>query len=185
MSKSSKRVKVNKVSQGKLPAAESLQSKPAPAQVQANPTIQASASPALAQKPVETPQVKPSPAAVPTAKSQTSTPPAGTMPSRTPAPNQRPSETTGGLSTSRSKVSLEFFKPGARQVAVAGSFNGWKPEDSLKPAGNGRWVADLNVGPGRYEYLFIVDGQWQPDPNAKESVSNPFGGQNSVLIVSE
>jgi hypothetical protein len=30
-----------------------------------------------------------------------------------------------------------------------------------------------------------VDGQWLPDPNAKESVENPFGGRNSVLTVSE
>jgi hypothetical protein len=30
-----------------------------------------------------------------------------------------------------------------------------------------------------------VDGQWLPDPNAKESVENPFGGRNSVLVVSE
>jgi len=40
------------------------------------------------------------------------------------------------------------------------------------------------VNPGRYEYLFVVDGQWLPDPNAKESVANPFGGRNSVLRVS-
>ena len=181
MSKSSKRVKVNKVSQAKLPAAESLQSKPIPAQAQAGAAIQPASTQVQAPKLAQA-----APAAVPTAKSETSSPPAGTMPNRTPAPNQRPSETTGGLSTCRSsKVSLEFFKPDARQVAVAGSFNGWKPEASLRPAGNGRWVGDLNVGPGRYEYLFIVDGQWQPDPNAKESVSNPFGGKNSVLIVSE
>jgi hypothetical protein len=36
---------------------------------------------------------------------------------------------------------------------------------------------------GRHEYLFVVDGQWLPDPKAKESVQNPFGGRNSVLVV--
>src|SRR6266850_7451909 len=83
-------------------------------------------------------------------------------------------------------ISLEFVKPGAKQVAVAGSFNDWKPERSpLVQIGNGRWVGDLAVKPGRHEYLFVVDGQWLPDPNAKESVANPFGGTNSVLIVSE
>jgi hypothetical protein len=51
--------------------------------------------------------------------------------------------------------------------------------------GDGRWEGDLAVGAGRYEYLFVVDGQWLPDPNAKETVQNPFGGRNSVLTVSE
>jgi len=82
-------------------------------------------------------------------------------------------------------ISLELVKPGAKQVAVAGDFNDWKPERTpLSQIGNGRWVGDLNVKPGRHEYLFVVDGQWLPDPNARENVQNPYGGKNSVLIVS-
>ena len=69
---------------------------------------------------------------------------------------------------------------------MAGSFNQWKPEQTpLVKKGNGRWVGDVAVLPGKYEYLFVVDGQWLPDPNARETVQNPFGGQNSVLTVSE
>ena len=84
------------------------------------------------------------------------------------------------------RVAIELVKPEAKTVSVAGSFNGWKPEQTpLIRTGNGRWVGDLSVDPGRYEYLFVVDGQWVPDPNARESVQNPFGGKNSVLIVSE
>jgi 1,4-alpha-glucan branching enzyme len=83
-------------------------------------------------------------------------------------------------------VALELVAPAARQVFVAGSFNGWKPETTpLVPLGNGRWKGDLTLGPGRHEYLFVVDGQWRADPNARESVANPFGGRNSVIIVSE
>jgi len=83
-------------------------------------------------------------------------------------------------------VALELVEPAARQVFVAGSFNGWKPENTpLAPLGNGRWKGDLRLGPGRHEYLFVVDGQWRPDPNARESVANPFGGRNSVITVSE
>lgn len=82
-------------------------------------------------------------------------------------------------------VLFELVKPGAKQVCVAGSFNGWKPERApLSSVGDGRFVGDLTVDPGRYEYLFVVDGQWLPDPQAKESVQNPFGGTNSVLTVS-
>ena len=84
------------------------------------------------------------------------------------------------------RISLELMKSEAKEVYVAGSFNGWVPQKSpLSPTGNGRWVGDLVVGPGRYEYLFVVDGQWLTDPNARETVDNPFGGKNSVLVVSE
>jgi hypothetical protein len=82
------------------------------------------------------------------------------------------------------RIRIELVEPAAKQVFVAGSFNGWKPETTpLVAADNGRWKGDLKLGPGRYEYLFVVDGQWRTDPNARESVANPFGGRNSVIQV--
>jgi len=90
------------------------------------------------------------------------------------------------LSRQPARVSLELVEPAAQQVYVAGSFNDWKPETTpLMPLGDGRWKGDLKLGPGRHEYLFVVDGQWRPDPNARETVENPFGGRNSVVMVSE
>jgi len=81
-------------------------------------------------------------------------------------------------------VCLEFLQPGAKTVCVAGSFNEWKPEKApLVQKGEGLWVGDLAVPPGRHEYLFVVDGQWLPDPKANETVQNPFGGRNCVLTV--
>ena len=83
------------------------------------------------------------------------------------------------------RVCLEYVKPEAKNVCVAGSFNGWKPEKTpLARSADGSWVTILAVNPGRYEYLFVADGQWLPDPKAKETVQNPFGGKNSVLVVS-
>jgi len=83
------------------------------------------------------------------------------------------------------RVVLELVDPAAKQVLVAGSFNEWKPElTPLVAAGDGRWTGNLKLSPGRHEYLFVVDGQWRPDPSAGESISNPFGGINSVLTVS-
>jgi hypothetical protein len=83
-----------------------------------------------------------------------------------------------------SAVRLELVLPEAKSVAVAGSFNSWKPEATpLQSVGNGHWTANLKVTPGRYEYLLVVDGKWIPDPNAKEVVQNPYGGCNSVLVV--
>ena len=81
-----------------------------------------------------------------------------------------------------SKAHLELVKPEAKSVLVAGSFNGWNPAP-LTRANDGKWVGDLTGISGRHEYLFVVDGQWIPDPNARETVQNPFGGRNSVLVV--
>lgn len=80
------------------------------------------------------------------------------------------------------KVRIEITQPGAQSVAVAGSFNSWQPEQASN-TGNGSWVKELAIGPGRYEYMIVVDGQWMADPNSKEFAPNPFGGQNSVLVV--
>jgi 1,4-alpha-glucan branching enzyme len=92
---------------------------------------------------------------------------------------------SNGTTNHFNRVSFELVKADAQKVCVAGSFNEWQPDQTpLVPVGNGRWVANLPVKPGRYEYLFVVDGNWIPDPNAKETVQNPFGGQNSVLIAS-
>ena len=103
-----------------------------------------------------------------------------------PAAETVAAKTRPTASSKANRISLELIKPDAKNVFVAGSFNGWKPETTpLMRLGNGRWAGDLAVKPGRHEYLFVVDGQWLPDPNARESVQNPFGGRNSVLVVSE
>jgi hypothetical protein len=83
------------------------------------------------------------------------------------------------------KARLELVKPEAKSVCVAGSFNDWNPAKTpLARTEDGKWVGELTGISGRHEYLFVVDGQWLPDPNAQESVQNPFGGRNSVLVAS-
>ena len=107
-------------------------------------------------------------------------------PVRVPAPVVAQPPTTKPEPHPASRVALQLVEPAAKKVFVAGTFNGWKPESTpLAPLGDGRWKGQLSLGPGRHEYLFVVDGRWLPDPNAKESVQNPFGGRNSVLTVSE
>ena len=49
--------------------------------------------------------------------------------------------------------------------------------------GNGRWLKELALPPGRYEYRLVVDGQWIDDPLAKEFVPNPHGSRNGVIVV--
>ena len=81
-------------------------------------------------------------------------------------------------------VELKLTAPKARSVSVAGTFNGWDSKSNvLSKESGGIWRAFLPLSPGRYEYRFVVDGQWQEDPSAKESAFNPYGGRNSVLVV--
>ena len=81
-------------------------------------------------------------------------------------------------------VRFEFTHPTATSVCIAGTFNHWQPEaKTLHPAGGGRWLKETALMPGSYEYCLVVDGQWMPDPLARETVPNPFGGVNSILKV--
>ncbi|HTL47381.1 MAG TPA: isoamylase early set domain-containing protein [Verrucomicrobiae bacterium] len=81
-------------------------------------------------------------------------------------------------------VEFEFFAPEAKEVRLAGGFNLWNPEATpLKKSKNGKWKATLHLEPGRYEYRFWVDGDWQNDQRTVECVPNPFGTWNCVLTV--
>ena len=83
-------------------------------------------------------------------------------------------------------VRFEFNDPTATTACVAGTFNRWQPEAKTPhSSGAGNWWKETALAPGTYEYCLVVDGQWMPDPQARESVPNPFGGRNSILIVSD
>ena len=84
-----------------------------------------------------------------------------------------------------SATRFELVRPEARAVFLAGSFNDWHPTTFPMIAGDGgKWVKELALPPGRHEYLFVVDGVWVADPAASESVPNPHGGVNSVIVAS-
>ena len=83
-------------------------------------------------------------------------------------------------------VHVEFAHASATKVAIAGTFNDWRPEATpMIPVGDGRWAKRLALPPGTHEYCIVVDGRWMADPRAPENVPNPFGGMNSVLRVSD
>lgn len=75
--------------------------------------------------------------------------------------------------------------PNAREVILSGEFNGWN-EHKLKmhKVENG-WRMDLELPVGRYEYKFIVDGEWMHDPANPETVVNQHNTLNSVLRLSK
>ena len=85
------------------------------------------------------------------------------------------------------------YAPKATAVHLAGTFNDWSPEaTSMVHDEGGVWKVTVPLEPGRYEYKFLVDGQWycdteQDDEAAflqrRERVPNPFGSLNYALEV--
>ena len=79
---------------------------------------------------------------------------------------------------------VELVRPNAQEVGIAGSFNDWHP--SVTPMirlNDGKWAKELALPPGRYEYRFVVDGEWVDDPSARELIPNSYGTANAVLVV--
>ncbi len=86
-----------------------------------------------------------------------------------------------------SKIRFTYHNGAAGEVLVAGSFNAWLQDTDarefrMSQGEQGEWTLEVPVPPGTHEYLFVVDGRWTPDPQAKDYVPNPFGGLNSVLV---
>jgi len=84
----------------------------------------------------------------------------------------------------RVKVPFVLPEPAAERVSLSGEFNGWSPDrHPMKRQENGHWAATVELAPGRYEYKYVRDGEWIPDPLAQEHVWNRYGTLNSVLEV--
>lgn len=70
-----------------------------------------------------------------------------------------------------------------KAVYLAGTFNEWKPT-ALKMSGPGKdgyYQTSIQLGDGRHEYKFVIDGNvWRRDPN-NDAQAGPYG--NSVIEV--
>lgn len=72
---------------------------------------------------------------------------------------------------------------GNHEVGLAGDFTHWKIF-ALQEYG-GVYHIDLELEPGSYLYKFIVDGVWQRDMMNPLFEGDPFGGENSRILVTE
>ncbi len=70
-------------------------------------------------------------------------------------------------------------------VSVVGDFNGWNTKSfKLNYKGNGIWEGTFPIKSGKYEYMFVINGEkWIPDPKAREYKEDGFGGKNSLLVL--
>lgn len=82
------------------------------------------------------------------------------------------------------RIKFELSAPEAKTVSLVGTFNQWNSQaNPMKKDKKGIWKSALTLEPGRYEYRFIVDGNWENDPSCSCCVANEFGGKNCVRIV--
>lgn len=83
------------------------------------------------------------------------------------------------------KVKFSINAPGASQVILMGDFNKWDPKaHPMKNNGNGLWINSIIIPPGKYEYKFLIDGNWKVDPKNEQTCQNCFGTFNSILNLS-
>ena len=77
---------------------------------------------------------------------------------------------------------VRFRMPGAHSVAIAGSWNEWKP-DTLKGLGEDLWEGALRLAPGTYYFNLVVDGNEWVVPAGIATISDGMGGRIAVLNV--
>jgi hypothetical protein len=75
-----------------------------------------------------------------------------------------------------------IYQPPARSVYLVGSFNHWfrKP---LKKTITGMWAITLDLRPGTYQYLFVVNGKRSLDPAPDAILSDD--GNTSIITVKQ
>ncbi len=80
--------------------------------------------------------------------------------------------------------SVRFTYRGPTEVFLAGEFNGWSTTATpMRRRPNGDWITDLKLLPGKYQYKFVVNGEWFQDPANPDSVPDGWNGNNSVMTV--
>jgi len=77
--------------------------------------------------------------------------------------------------------------PDARQVHLAGSFNGWSTDATpMRRGDDGAWRVTLDLPDGVHLYKFVVNGDtWLNDPNSDpdHEVPDGHGGTNSAVLL--
>jgi 1,4-alpha-glucan branching enzyme len=88
------------------------------------------------------------------------------------------------VNVKKNETEFSLVAPQAGSVFLSGDFNQWNTSSHpLKKGRDGHWKISLPLSPGRYQYRFLVDGEWQNDPSSPECVANPFGTSNCLKNV--
>ncbi|XP_065837800.1 5'-AMP-activated protein kinase subunit beta-2-like [Oscarella lobularis] len=99
----------------------------------------------------------------------------------------RPSRSSGVGSTTSKPIPVVFRWPSssATDVSVSGTFADWKTLTPLhrSSAGDGDFVATIDLPEGVHQYRYIVDGTWTHDPNEAHIAAKTTGDYNNIMKV--
>jgi len=81
------------------------------------------------------------------------------------------------------EILFKLEAPEGSVVQIAGDFNEWVPEslDFTESQGKALWHKTISLRPGSYEYKYLIDGRWIPDPANDATVKDAYGGVNSLI----
>ncbi|NOU18933.1 MAG: alpha-amylase [Bacteroidales bacterium] len=87
------------------------------------------------------------------------------------------------------KLKADFsFNPKLKKyksVQIKGQMNDWNPSRSPLELRDGRYQTSMWLNPGKYQYLFVVDGKEMLDPENPMAEDNNIGGRNSIAFVGQ
>jgi hypothetical protein len=73
----------------------------------------------------------------------------------------------------------------ARKVNLAGSFNGFSPNEIEMSKTDEGWILPIFLQTGTHSYKFIVDGRWMTDPDNPVIRGDGRGNQNSFMSIGD
>jgi len=68
----------------------------------------------------------------------------------------------------------------ANRVVLAGSFNNFNRDALPMIKTDSGWIANVKLGPGKYWYKFIIDGNWKLDEDNQNRENDGKGNTNSI-----
>ena len=103
-----------------------------------------------------------------------------------PAARQQVSTSVRSPEVTADGVFFRLVEPDASTVHLIGTFNSWRRSESFSMTKNwhGAWEILIRLGPGTYEYVFLIDGAkrvW--DDNNPDRVVDRRDKYHSVLTV--
>lgn len=81
------------------------------------------------------------------------------------------------------KVTFTIPAQDATQVIVAGDFNSWDSNASLKKLKSGVFKGTFDLAAAAsYEFKYIIDGEWINEPEADSYRFNDYAGSENAVV---
>ncbi|KAL2651423.1 hypothetical protein R1flu_019551 [Riccia fluitans] len=84
---------------------------------------------------------------------------------------------------SKEKVKLAWMRGANNSVEVAGLDVGWYERVAFTKGSDGNWYLERELPVGRYEFKYIVDGNWCTNPDTSCTEANKDGHVNNYIEV--